>query len=137
MPVRYGTAEEEMAICREYHNRLERELADLEVVMGGLAAERIPITEKQFQGQVQQLAQLCGWLCYHTWGSIHSPAGFPDLVLVRGSRLVFAELKAARGKLTAAQQQWLDALRQTAAEVYVWRPDDWDSIVACLGNGYA
>jgi hypothetical protein len=102
--------------------------------MHGLMRRTVPITEKQFEAQVRQLAHLYGWLCYHTWRSIHSPAGFPDLVLVRGSRLVFAELKTARGKLTAAQQQWLEALRQTAAEVYVWRPDDWDAIVACLSN---
>jgi hypothetical protein len=147
MPVVRGTPEEtreqELAICQEYHDRLERELAGLEEVMHGLMRRTIPITEKQFEAQVRQLAHLYGWLCYHTWRSIHSPAGFPDLVLVRadgrpgGNRLIFAELKTVRGKLTAAQQQWLEALRQTAAEVYVWRPDDWDSIVACLGNRYA
>jgi hypothetical protein len=138
MPVVRGTPEEtceqELAICQEYHDRLERELADLEGVMHGLMRKTVPITEKQFEAQVRQLARLCGWLCYHTWRSIHSPAGFPDLVLLRGQRLVFAELKTARGRLTAAQQQWLEALRQTPAEVYVWRPDDWDAIVACLNN---
>jgi len=140
MPVVRGTPEEELVICQEYRDRLEAELADVEVIMRGLKDGPLPIKESEFEAQVRQLARLCGWLCYHTWRSIHSPAGFPDLVLVRAdgrpgdARLIFAELKTARGKLTAAQQQWLEALRQTAAEVYVWRPDDWDAIVACLSN---
>jgi len=136
MPVVRGTPEEELVICQEYRDRLEAELADVEVIMRGLKDGPLPIKESEFEAQVRQLARLYGWLCYHTWRSIHSPAGFPDLVLLRGQRLVFAELKTARGKLTTAQQQWLEALRQTAAEVYVWRPDDWDSIVACLANRY-
>ena len=53
----------------------------------------------------------------------------PDLCLVRGRRLIFAELKTEKGRLTPAQEAWLEAfkaLRSTAPiEVYVWRPADW------------
>jgi hypothetical protein len=94
-----------------------------------------PQTEKEFMGQVVALARLRGWLVYHTHDSRRSPAGFPDLVLVRprDGRLVFAELKTDRGCLRPAQVLWLEALRQTAAEVYVWRPAQWDEIERCLG----
>jgi hypothetical protein len=35
-------------------------------------------------------------LLYHTFDSQHSAAGFPDLVMARGRRLVAAELKTER-----------------------------------------
>ena len=91
-------------------------------------------TEKGFQAAVIALAQRTGWLTYHTWRSIHSPAGFPDLVLCRPPRLIFAELKSATGKVTASQQQWLAVLGQVAGEVeaYLWRPADFDEIVTLL-----
>jgi hypothetical protein len=91
------------------------------------------LTEKEFQEQVVELARLSGWRVYHTWLAVRSASGFPDLVLARPGRLVFAELKSNRGKLTLAQEEWLQALRETgAAEVYLWRPDDWDEIVQIL-----
>jgi len=50
-------------------------------------------------------------------------AGFVDLVLVRGDRLVMAELKSQHGRLTPEQRTVLDLLRP-AVEVHVWRPSD-------------
>lgn len=86
-------------------------------------------SEAAFQSAILALAQLAGWRVYHTHDSRHSPAGFPDLVMVRGRRLVFAELKSGRGKVSAAQQQWLQALAGVpGAEVRVWRPADWPAI---------
>lgn len=82
------------------------------------------------------LAKLRGWVWYHTHDSRRSPAGFPDLVLVRGRRLVFAELKREGEKPTAEQQRWLDALAATGAvEAYLWRPSDWEEIEQTLGVG--
>ena len=77
---------------------------------------------------VVQLAQLCGWLVYHTHDARHSAAGFPDLVLVRGRRLVFVELKRDGEWPATAQRAWLVALAETGgAEVYVWHEADWRS----------
>jgi hypothetical protein len=92
----------------------------------------VTLTEKDFQATVLEYAQLMGWKAYHTWNSMRSAPGFPDLVLVRGSRLIFAELKNVTGKLTPAQEEWLKALSQTVAEVYVWRPGDWEAIELAL-----
>lgn len=90
------------------------------------------ITERQFQQQIADLAKLFGWKYYHTWKSFHSPAGFPDCVLVRKERLVLAELKSEVGKVSPAQQEWLDAIRLACKEVYLWRPSDWDELVEIL-----
>jgi len=97
------------------------------------AMTRIDITEKQFQEQIKELAAIYHWKYYHTWTSIHSPRGFVDVAMVRESRLIFAELKSDKGKLTPYQSEWLDALKKTGAEVYVWRPGDFNDIVLILG----
>ena len=81
-------------------------------------------TEKQFERQVKDLAKIFGWLYYHTWRSIHSPAGFPDVVMVRGNRIICAELKSEKGKVSPAQQEWLDALKETPVEVFLWYSSD-------------
>lgn len=87
-----------------------------------------PVSEKEFQRQLLQYARLCGWRVYHTRDSRGSQAGFPDLVLTRGGRLIFAELKSARGKVRPEQSDWLDALRAAGQVVYLWRPEDWSEI---------
>ena len=90
-------------------------------------------TEEQFLQQVKKLANNNDWLCYHTRNSRGSDPGFPDLVLVRSGRLVFAELKRERGKVSVAQALWLAELAfNDHTEVYTWRPSDWDTIVELL-----
>ena len=103
------------------------------------------LTEKQFEAQVKDLAKFCGYKYYHTWRSIHSPAGFPDCVLVKVDKIIFAELKAEKGKLSPAQQEWIDILKEYEQEiflnwptndlpfaVYVWRPSQIKEIVEIL-----
>jgi hypothetical protein len=86
------------------------------------------ISEKVFTGQVVQLARMLGWRVYHPWLSVHSAAGFPDLVLCRPPRLIVAELKVGRNVPTPAQHEWLDALRACGAEMFVWYPEDMQAI---------
>jgi hypothetical protein len=95
---------------------------------------KIPrITERDFLATVRSFAELLGWTCYHTWQSIHSPAGFPDLVLVRPPRIIFAELKVGKRHPTPAQERWLNLLRECrGVEVYLWRPEDWEEIQMLL-----
>jgi len=83
------------------------------------------MTEAQLQAAIVAMARHLGWRIYHTRNSIGSDAGWPDLALVRGSRLVLAELKTAKGRLSPFQERWLEALEATPAEVFVWRPADW------------
>ena len=104
------------------------------------------LSERDLLAQVRQLALVCDWLVYHTHDSRRSPAGFPDLVLVRSERLIFAELKKEKGRVTPDQKRWLDALEacQVAPgpemlpgdhwlpEVYIWRPSNWAEIVEVL-----
>jgi hypothetical protein len=91
------------------------------------------VTEKAFLQMVRQLARLLGWRTYHTHDSRRSAGGFPDLVLVR-ERVVWAELKTDRGKLTAEQVAWLVALRRAGQQAWCWRPCDWGDIEATLAR---
>lgn len=86
------------------------------------------ISERQLLEQVRAYAALRGWLVYHTFDSSRSEPGFPDLVLVRGERLIFAELKSERGKPTPAQGRWALALQAAGQRVYLWRPSSWPTI---------
>ena len=88
-------------------------------------AETVAMAEADLQAAVQDLAVWRGWRSYHTFDSRRSNAGFPDLVLWRDHRLIFAELKGTKGKLRPEQAAVLEALEQTAAEVFVWGPPEW------------
>jgi hypothetical protein len=107
------------------------------------------VLERGFQDAVVDLARLNGWRTAHfrpalTQKGWRTPvaadgAGFPDLILARGPRLVVAELKRESGKTSGEQDQWLDAFAAVAAmnplvEVHVWRPSDWDTIAATLSR---
>ena len=107
---------------------------------------KIELSEAQFQRQVEDLAAIYGWQWMHirpglnqrgTWRTPISGAmgaGWPDLVLVKADRMIFAELKSERGKLTASQVKVLNALEATGHQVFCWHPSDWDNIVEVLGR---
>jgi hypothetical protein len=136
------------------------------------------LLESAFQGQVVGLLRVYGWTrIYHAPHGGHSAApgsrrvaggqlpegtGFPDLVALKGPRLLVAELKAETGKLGKGQPEWLEAFGVFAAavaahvaeqdpgrranlreghgglpvvEVHVWRPSDWDTLHAVIRGG--
>lgn len=53
-------------------------------------------------------------------------------MLVKDTRLIFAELKKETGKTTPEQDEWLEALRIAGAEVYVWRPSQMREVIQIL-----
>jgi VRR-NUC domain len=91
-----------------------------------------PLTEKQFQKQVEELLRLRGWRFYHTWKSFNSARGFPDIFAVRPPRAVALELKTSRGKVTPEQEAWVAAMAECGIEAGIWRPDEWDELVELL-----
>ena len=93
-------------------------------------------SEKQFQATVVAAAKVLGWRVYFTVRSKFSPSGYPDLTMVRGERILFAELKVKGRTPTPIQHEWLQALVSVpSAEVYVWTPDDWPEITEELKRG--
>jgi hypothetical protein len=101
------------------------------------------VTEAEFQAKVIDLAKWCGWRVFHPRPAQYKDgryathytgeAGFPDLVLCHAKKgLIFAELKADKGRVTVGQQMWLHELEEAGAEVYLWQPKHWDAIEARL-----
>jgi len=75
--------------------------------------------------EIRKLARRYGWRCYHTHDSRRGDEPFPDLLLVKGERLVFVGLQCEPGRPTSEQSGWLKALVVvTQVEAYVWRPHD-------------
>lgn len=113
-------------------------------------------TERSFQAQVIRAAELLGWRVRHdsatnqrqTCASCHAmlrcascgtepriirnAAGMLDLLLIRRPRVVWAELKSDRGKLTDEQLTMLTELRASGQEAYLWKPKDWPTIERIL-----
>ena len=94
------------------------------------------ITEKDFQATVIALARKDGWIVGFTHDSRKSEPGEPDLRMVRPPRVIFAELKTVKGKLSKGrwnksgrwlpgQDEWGEALSECPwVEYYLWRPTD-------------
>ena len=96
---------------------------------------RLEITERDFSQQIIDLNRKAnlGWNIYRTWSSRHSPAGFPDLTLLRDKVLLFAELKSEKGKVSPAQEEWLQGLSLVeTVDVHLWRPSQWPEIEEVL-----
>ena len=74
------------------------------------------MTERQLSRAVVALAETLGWRVFTVAHSkaaglrSHSAPGFPDLICIRGRRMLAVELKVKRRKPTPAQVQWLAAL---------------------------
>lgn len=97
------------------------------------AAKPPGISERRFQALVVTASTLLGYRVYHTHDSRRSDKGWPDLVLCRPPRLIFAELKSATGKVKKEQREWLDLLGACpGVEQYLWRPADWPLIEETL-----
>lgn len=99
-----------------------------------------PLTEKQFQARVIELARLTGHLVFHTYDSRRSEPGFPDLVIVKPGLFLplFVELKATGGKLSEAQKKWRQVLwKCPGADYRHWFPVDWPEIEETLKGARA
>ena len=92
--------------------------------------------ESLFLSTVREIAKENGWLYYHTADSRRSPPGYPDVTLVKGDTVIFAELKSRNGRVKKAQKQWIEALKRCdKVETYLWRPDNMGFILRRLIDG--
>lgn len=105
--------------------------------------------EAGFTNQVLQFARLHGWRTAHfrparvaqkdgtvSWRTAvqGDGKGFPDLVLVRGTVCIFAELKIGTRKPTPEQEMWLQDLTKTPNPTFLWTQEDWGQIEEVLGG---
>lgn len=88
-------------------------------------------SEALLQAHLEQFAALHGWVCWHDWDSRRNAAGLPDLLLIR-ERVVWIEVKSAKGRMRTAQIRFIEALRDAGQEVYVARPENVEEIEGVL-----
>lgn len=90
------------------------------------------MSEADLQDAVIASAKIYGWRVAHFrpartasgWRTaVEGHAGFPDLVLANGKRVIVAELKSMKGKPSDDQKQWLAALEPLSP--VVWTPREW------------
>ena len=98
-------------------------------------------SEAAFQARLIDYALSRGWEWMHIGRTGKYTAngakgtlgtGWPDLTLVRGTRLIFAELKSQRAPMTGEAQRQVLLILGDVAEVYIWRPSDWPMILDVL-----
>jgi hypothetical protein len=86
-----------------------------------LVAEKM--SERDLENAIRAiLRDLPQVLAFHAFDSRRSAEGFPDWIFV-GRGVIFAELKTATGRLTPAQERWLERLTLAGEQACVWRPD--------------
>lgn len=125
-------------------------------------------SEKAFEAAVVEYAEHQGWKTAHFNDSRREVVnkrtgerqlvgdkdakGFPDRVFARNGRIVIAELKAEKGRLSREQKDWLAALGSPDGEddmallslrvrgtwprawVCCWKPSDWPEIQRVLAR---
>lgn len=106
--------------------------------------EKLLVTETDWKTRVQDTAKLFGWRfahfrparTKHGWKTaMEGDKGFPDLVLVKPPRVIFAELKANDKSLPSVDQRaWLIALERCSVEAYIWTPSQWQDVYLTLAK---
>jgi hypothetical protein len=103
----------------------------------------LKVSEELFQKQLVRAARLLGWNHMHArrskgrnnkWTTATNVTGWPDLFLWHETqqRAIAAELKTDIGRVSHEQRAVLDSLAHAGIETYVWRPRDWDQVLATL-----
>jgi hypothetical protein len=111
---------------------LERGLFSPATVPLAIEAPPPECSEKKFQAHVARLAESHEWEVFHVFDSRRSKPGFPDLLMIKGSRLLVCELKVGKNTTTADQDKWLALFRTVGAEAFRWYPADWPALVSTL-----
>jgi len=90
------------------------------------------MSEGELFNEVATLLRRLGWRYFHIPATAYRHgvrAGLPDITALRGTRLIFAELKRERESLSDEQDDWGQALTCVAegnqwVEYHIWRPSD-------------
>jgi hypothetical protein len=95
------------------------------------------ISEKSFQSKVIANMEARRWKVHFNNNTRTSrPAGYPDLTAwhTGHKRLIFVELKTEIGQLSEPQKTVCADLGSIGQDVYLWRPQQWNEILAILDN---
>lgn len=98
----------------------------------------LKITEAEFTRQVLEYAKLKGWRTAHFrpartakgWCTAvqGDGVGFPDIIFIRRTDMLVAELKVGRNNVSTEQMEWLASFQWAGHDSYVWKPSNWAEI---------
>lgn len=92
--------------------------------------------ERDIQDMMEEAAGYLGWRCFHDRDSRRNNPGFPDLVCVKGGKLLALELKTEKGRIRPEQEAWIAELAQVpGVTARIVRPSDLDEILTLLQEG--
>ena len=97
-------------------------------------AAQVNLTERQYQGQIADLAAALGWTRrYHTTYSIGSDRGYPDLTLIHPRYgPLWLEVKGKNGRPSMEQVLWVQDIRRAGLHAYIVYPRDIELVEALL-----
>jgi hypothetical protein len=96
--------------------------------------------EKNLQARIEKHARDFGYskpfgFFYHTYRSVKSEQGFPDIVMSNGRHLVIAEVKLNSGKVSPHQAQMLNIFADLLpAHTFLWREEHLPEIYELLSG---
>lgn len=104
------------------------------------------LPERTWQDQVTRTAERMGWWWWHAPANVtvcsrcgfrnfrHMRAGLPDLLLLRGKRKLWLELKAEQGRRKPEQRRVHELLRASGDQVEVLKPRDMERLLELLSG---
>jgi hypothetical protein len=103
----------------------------------------VGLSEVQWERWVVRVADLYGWHGIHirqSEGNVQGvdradAYGWPDWTFVKPEvGIMFRELKTETGRLSSAQRMWHLWLHEAGADVAVWRPSQWQTVIDTLNR---
>lgn len=82
------------------------------------------VTETDIRRQIQDYLRIRGWFVFYNLQGLGSYRGISDLTAVRAGRVLFIELKTARGRQSDYQKQFQADLEAAGGEYVLCRGVD-------------
>ena len=90
----------------------------------GDAVSKPKVTETDIRRQVRDYLQLRQYFCFYVLQGLGAYKGIPDLIAVRDGRVIFIELKTARGRQSDYQKKFQADLEAAGGEYVLCRGVD-------------
>jgi Holliday junction resolvase len=84
----------------------------------------VKVTETDIRRQIQDYLRIRGWFVFYNLQGLGSYRGISDLTAVRAGRVLFIELKTARGRQSDYQKQFQADLEAAGGEYVLCRGVD-------------
>ncbi len=87
-------------------------------------AGKVKISESDIRRQVRDYLRIRGWFVFHVLQGLGCYLGVTDLVAVKDGRVLFVELKTARGRQSQHQKKFQADLEAAGGEYILCRGVD-------------